>query len=502
MKPKLLFTLALLLLSFSSVSFAGPKISFTELITNAERDAQSFISAKQLAMQYHLPVTILTKNKTVINAIGIEDGKVVYSVITNSADIYSQSYVMFFDEIEKNFDLSTSLIIYSKNNIVDNSGDTYKIILNPEVSGNQPILLIPDWTFDRVSAFNSVTGDLIDTAFIHSNNPNLQSPKMALQAPNNFVYVSDQISDLVQKYDTNGLYVGFFAPASGVNTSIVDNMRGIAFRPNYNLLATVGSGANQNTIQEFDLGGNPIGSFIPTGTLNSPFDIHYRSNDILITNSSGGNDVISYDYNGTFISNFINSPNITFAQQLIRNDNGNLAVCGFSTPSGLILFDSSGNYMRSLTGATGLRGAYLLGNGHYLVTNGSGVHEIDSASGSLIRTVLTGANFQYINKYLPDGLVSVNNISNEIPEKYSLSQNYPNPFNPKTVISYELQVTGNAKLTVYDVLGNEVAVLVNKKQNAGTYSVDFDGSNFSSGVYFYKLNAGEFSETKRMMLIK
>ncbi|MFZ1320593.1 MAG: T9SS type A sorting domain-containing protein [Ignavibacteria bacterium] len=502
MKPKLLFTLALFILSLSSVSFAGPKISFTELITNAERDAHSVISAKQFAIQNNLPVTILTKNKTVIQALGIENSKVVYSVITNPAEIYSGSYVMFFDEIEKNFDLSTSRIIYSKNKIIDNSGDTYKIILNPEVSGNQPILLIPDWTFDRVSAFNSVTGDLIDTAFIHSNNPNLQSPKMALQAPNNFIYVSDQISDLVQKYDTNGVYVGFFAPAGGVNTTIVDNMRGIAFRPNYNLLATVGSGANINTIQEFDLGGNSIGSFIPAGTLNSPFDIHYRSNDILVTNSGGGNDVIKYDYNGTFISNFITSINILFAQQIFRNENGNLAVCGFSTPSGLILFDSSGNYMRSLTGATGLRGAYLLGNGHYLVTNASGVHEIDSASGSLIRTVVTGTNFQYVNEYFPDGLVSVNNISTEIPEKYSLSQNYPNPFNPKTVINYELQISGNAKLTVYDVLGNEVAELVNEKQNAGTYSVDFDGSNFSSGVYFYRLNAGEFSETKRMMLLK
>ena len=118
MKPKLLFTLALFILSLSSVSFAGPKISFTELITNAERDAHSVISAKQFAIQNNLPVTILTKNKTVIQALGIENSKVVYSVITNPAEIYSGSYVMFFDEIEKNFDLSTSRIIYSKNKIL------------------------------------------------------------------------------------------------------------------------------------------------------------------------------------------------------------------------------------------------------------------------------------------------------------------------------------------------------------------------------------------------
>ena len=96
----------------------------------------------------------------------------------------------------------------------------------------------------------------------------------------------------------------------------------------------------------------------------------------------------------------------------------------------------------------------------------------------------------------------ITQTSTVIPLEYRLEQNFPNPFNPKTVISYELRVTSNAKLKVFDVLGNEVAELVNEKQNAGSYSVDFDGSNFSSGIYFYRLDAGEFSETKRMMLIR
>jgi len=93
-------------------------------------------------------------------------------------------------------------------------------------------------------------------------------------------------------------------------------------------------------------------------------------------------------------------------------------------------------------------------------------------------------------------------LNSSVVTEYSLSQNFPNPFNPKTVISYELPVTGNAKLKVFDVLGNEVAVLVNEKQNPGSYSVEFDGSSFASGVYFYKLTAGDFVETKRMILLK
>ncbi|MFZ1320594.1 MAG: T9SS type A sorting domain-containing protein [Ignavibacteria bacterium] len=109
---------------------------------------------------------------------------------------------------------------------------------------------------------------------------------------------------------------------------------------------------------------------------------------------------------------------------------------------------------------------------------------------------------EYYDNCFTDVVIGINNSVTSIPENFVLYQNYPNPFNPRTVINYELRITGNVKLKVYDVLGNEVAVLVNEKQNAGNYSVNFDGSNFSSGVYFYKLNAGEFSETKRMMLIK
>ena len=80
--------------------------------------------------------------------------------------------------------------------------------------------------------------------------------------------------------------------------------------------------------------------------------------------------------------------------------------------------------------------------------------------------------------------------------------NYPNPFNPKTIINYQLSMFNFISLKVYDILGNEVATLVNERQNAGTYSVEWDASNYPSGVYFYKLQAGEFVETKKMTLIK
>jgi hypothetical protein len=98
--------------------------------------------------------------------------------------------------------------------------------------------------------------------------------------------------------------------------------------------------------------------------------------------------------------------------------------------------------------------------------------------------------------------MSVQTLSNEVPEQFSLEQNYPNPFNPVTKINYHLQAAGYTKLVVYDVLGHEVTKLVNEKQSAGTYQVEFDAKELPSGVYFYKLETDDFADVKRMMLVK
>ncbi len=89
-----------------------------------------------------------------------------------------------------------------------------------------------------------------------------------------------------------------------------------------------------------------------------------------------------------------------------------------------------------------------------------------------------------------------------IPEDFQLTQNFPNPFNPSTTISYQLSAESRVLIAVYDLLGCEVAVLVSERKPAGRYEVTWDASHFSSGVYFYKLTAGSFVETRRMMLLK
>ena len=85
---------------------------------------------------------------------------------------------------------------------------------------------------------------------------------------------------------------------------------------------------------------------------------------------------------------------------------------------------------------------------------------------------------------------------------FNLEQNYPNPFNPTTSINYTIAERSAVSIKVYDVLGNEVATLVNSTQEAGAYDVNFDASQLSSGLYIYTLNAGDFTSSKKMMLLK
>ncbi|MCH7772904.1 MAG: T9SS type A sorting domain-containing protein [Bacteroidetes bacterium] len=91
---------------------------------------------------------------------------------------------------------------------------------------------------------------------------------------------------------------------------------------------------------------------------------------------------------------------------------------------------------------------------------------------------------------------------NNLPFDFSLVQNYPNPFNPSTSIQYAVSSRQFVSLKVYDVLGNEVATLVNEEKPAGSYKVEFDGTDLTSGIYFYRIEAGSFIETKKMILIK
>jgi hypothetical protein len=157
--------------------------------------------------------------------------------------------------------------------------------------------------------------------------------------------------------------------------------------------------------------------------------------------------------------------------------------------------------------------------------NGEGI-----IGGGVFRSTNNGTNWTALNSGLPDANVMCFAVSgsnlfagtwgagvwrrplSEImsviepiggpPSAFSLRQNYPNPFNPSTTIKYELPNAFNVSLTVYDILGRQVFVLVNERKDAGVYEVKCDGSNLASGVYFYRLQAGDYVATKRFLLLK
>jgi hypothetical protein len=98
--------------------------------------------------------------------------------------------------------------------------------------------------------------------------------------------------------------------------------------------------------------------------------------------------------------------------------------------------------------------------------------------------------------------VGITNGNNSIPKVFTLEQNYPNPFNPSTSIKFSLPKASVVKLVIYDLLGKEIRTLVNEMRQPGTYSEMFDASSLASGVYFYRITAGDFTDVKKIVLIK
>lgn len=133
----------------------------------------------------------------------------------------------------------------------------------------------------------------------------------------------------------------------------------------------------------------------------------------------------------------------------------------------------------------------VTGNGKQKLAGTGWANAVDGTNGQGLPFVIYGTQ-----------LVAINNNNTGIPSSYSLKQNYPNPFNPATNVSFDVPKASQVKISVYDVMGKEVDVVVNKQMEAGSYSFTYDASKLSTGLYFYTLTSGDYKETKKMMLIK
>lgn len=231
------------------------------------------------------------------------------------------------------------------------------------------------------------------------------------------------------------------------------------------------------------------GKYIAAGTLNFLSSSTFDGKIKVFNTSTGGTPVWTYSGCGDEVSalSFSKSGNILSASSWGEFSHSTEDLYIFKTYSG-------GTPIFKLNTPGSLFYCSTSDDGRTVIAGGKAVHARQFGLGGLLYNIDVDTS---------DNSVSVNNISSEI-KGFELYQNYPNPFNPFTKIVYDLKsnIQSNVKLSVFDILGNEVVTLVNEKQSAGRHEAELDGSSLASGIYFYKLTAGKFSDTKKLILLK
>ena len=200
---------------------------------------------------------------------------------------------------------------------------------------------------------------------------------------------------------------------------------------------------------------------ITTGTVVSNYTVNYKTQFKLITNASPSGIPVTYTGGNLFYDS--------------------TASVNFSVAPLTVVFNGKTHYFQRWNGT---------GNGSYTGTNPNGV--ISNMNNIIVEAAV-------YDTIVPFG---IQNLNTGVPQVYQLHQNYPNPFNPVSKIKFDIPKQSNVKIRVYDVIGNEVAQLYNGDLNAGFYEADFNAASYASGVYFYRIDAGDYSSVKRMILVK
>ena len=371
-----------------------PKISFEDLMISAEQNFQIVNDAREFAASLDLPHTIYLPEGIFIEAKGIENNRVVYTIINDMRHPFNNGEVAFWEEVSLRFDLANARIHWA-NRPTQNPELGYQISQQQNLVAS--FVMVLESTNDAVMTFNYNDGSLINASYIPGGNPNLSTPIEALLTPNATILVSDQLTDNIVEFDTLGAFVRIFY---GGNTAVLDNCRGIELSPGYaTVVAAIASGANQDAIAEFDVTtGSYLGNFIAPNAaqMDGPWDIIFRTTDCLVS-AYPSNNITRYDLSGNYLGVFV--PSINFPEQINHGANGNVIVGNFSSPSGLYVYDSNGNQLNYFSSVSGLRGAFQLGNGNYLVTNGTGVYVLDQNTGAVLATPVSGVSGRSTHEY-------------------------------------------------------------------------------------------------------
>lgn len=258
------------------------------------------------------------------------------------------------------------------------------------------VLLIPESTNDRVMILSATTGAPQSLAFI-DDPTNLSTPLHAIaNAYGTGVMVADQLDDGIIQFQADGQSLGHFAPAGGVDTSVLQNTRSVVAHQG-GFIASVADGANADAIAKFSSGGVTEANFVTNaaGGMDSPWFILIRTNDILV--SAINSDAIHrFDLNGAYLDDFVSVNG--FPQQVHETPSGNILVANFSgSDEGILEYTSAGTFVGRYTYSAlgGYRGVYELPNGTLVVTNGSGVYNV-SRAGTVQSTLVSGVSARMI----------------------------------------------------------------------------------------------------------
>jgi len=306
----------------------------------------------------------------------------------------------------------------------------------------------------------------------------------------NFFYITNSLSNLICKYDIDGSLIETFSIPG------VSNLSDIAFDGSY-----MYGGNGSMMIFQMDFVTKTL-----VNTINTPVNVRhiaYDENSDAFWVGSWLDPLVLISRSGTLLNIF------------------NLML-PFITGTAYDNVSAGGPYLWIFDRGNQIPGPQLIHQFHIPSSTFTGItHDVlsdigagqpDAVAGGLFSTadfiqgtfslggILIGVP-PILFVYGYEEITSVDKIDIS-PSAFSLRQNYPNPFNISTVISFLLLKQSFISLKVYDVLGNEVAALVNEEKPAGEYEVEFSGNNLTSGIYFYQLNAGSFIETKKMILLK
>lgn len=243
-------------------------------------------------------------------------------------------------------------------------------------------VIMPDSTNNRVVLFDPSNGAVVNANYFALAGG---TPIHAMQVGNE-IWVSEQIGDRVSRWSLNGT-------ALGAITGGMDNVRGMGMVGNtvYVTNAGTANGAPGAAVVMFDTNGNAMGNFL-TPNAPSPFGILAHQGGLLVSSSTGNDDIHRYSLAGTSLGTFHNTTSLNFAEQMDYDHSGNVLVAGFSTNNVVTLNTNTGAVVNSFT-ASGARGVFQLGNGNILWSNSAGVHVYDVGLGTSSQVYVGGGRY-------------------------------------------------------------------------------------------------------------